>query len=751
MLSFLVVAMLPTILIATTSLIISFQEGQEQVYARLESIHARKTTQINTWIYSMRQKLAGILNEQASLGRPKIVLTLAQTEVYYDFYLGATRTWFIQAINQNPEFIEIFVLNNKGTVLLSTNIQKEGIDFSQSDFFIQSMTGEYFAFFPFSPTPPVQVKDAQSENLEPTILISLPVIDENGESIGLMAGILRTDGLEQIINENTSHGKTGQSIIVNESILISSEGKIIRNLSEMQVPSEYIETTSHLNNEVIYRNYKNLDQNPVIGFSGSIPDLNAKLIVEMEQSEAFQSIFASLRVNIFLILSALVLAIVISTLTSKRISRPLSQLVEGAKRIARGNLNQPVPIKSNDEIGEVSLAFNAMSNQLQTLINDLEEKVEQRTEALRVHVFRLEMLAEISREITSILAIDNLTERVIESIRNSFQFRTVNLYLWDEEKGCFHIITSPNDQGKQNLPLEIEKEEIFAICKKQTMEEVDLALKPIDKERSLKKDACTRLFIPMLTGERIIGAIEIQNQQSGIFSPEEKLILQSLADQIAIALENARHYNQARQVATLEERQRIARDLHDSIIQSLYSISLLAEGGIRSLTSGNLQQTRENFIDLRDAGKEALKNLRLMTYAMRPPDLQEAGLIGAVQQRLDSVETRVGIETRLLVAGKIDLPDIMEEMVYFVALEALNNALKHAGATEIKVMISQDVKHFQLKVIDNGKGFLVDSIAKTTGMGLVNMRQRVEEFNGAFNVLTKESQGTTIMADFYLT
>src|SRR5262249_46946983 len=151
----------------------------------------------------------------------------------------------------------------------------------------------------------------------------------------------------------------------------------------------------------------------------------------------------------------------------------------------------------------------------------------------------------------------------------------------------------------------------------------------------------------------------------------------------AIAVEHARLLAQTHQQAALQERQRLARELHDSVTQSLYSLTLLAEAGRRLAEAGELEHVKGCLSRVGETAQQSLKEMRLRVYELRPSALEQDGLVRALRQRLETVEKRAGIQAHLLVEGGWDMPPSQEAELYRIAVEALNNTLKHAQAANV--------------------------------------------------------------------
>ena len=215
----------------------------------------------------------------------------------------------------------------------------------------------------------------------------------------------------------------------------------------------------------------------------------------------------------------------------------------------------------------------------------------------------------------------------------------------------------------------------------------------------------------------------------------------SFGNQAALAIENARLRVQAEQAAILQERSRLARDLHDSVTQLLYSLTLLVEAGRRLARSGDWARVDEALARLSQISQQAFKEMRLLVYELRPLALRRAGLVRALQQRLDTVERRAGIEATLTVDGNVELPARLEEELYHIAQEALNNALKHAAATTITVYILADERRIALEIRDDGKGLDLSTAGGRRRHGLAASRGGREA--GLATTITPCGQGTT--------
>ena len=198
------------------------------------------------------------------------------------------------------------------------------------------------------------------------------------------------------------------------------------------------------------------------------------------------------------------------------------------------------------------------------------------------------------------------------------------------------------------------------------------------------------------------------------------------------------------EAAVMEERSRLARELHDSVSQSLYSLTLFAETGRQLVEKGDLENLRICFAEIVSSSQVILKEMRLLMFDLRPAALEEEGLLGALRKRLDSVEQRSGVKSELIVTGEEKLSAVMEEGLYRIAQEALNNSLKYSSAQKVTIKINISGEMIAMEVSDDGMGFDDKSILEKGGIGLTNMQERAAKLGGMLKISSAPGKGTNI-------
>ena len=216
----------------------------------------------------------------------------------------------------------------------------------------------------------------------------------------------------------------------------------------------------------------------------------------------------------------------------------------------------------------------------------------------------------------------------------------------------------------------------------------------------------------------------------------------------ALLAELQTYTGQAEALAIAQERNRMARELHDSVAQTLYGLTLQAEAATRKLANGQLEAVADYLKFFRDSTQQTLQETRLLIFELRPPILDEVGLTAALQTRLNAVESRSGLHYQLDFA-EVCVPSPVETGLYRIAQEALNNILKHAQASQIRLSLQPTETGVRLKIQDNGLGFDPDATLPQ-GYGLQGMRERAEQLGGTLQVQSQPNSGTSIIAEIPL-
>ncbi len=281
----------------------------------------------------------------------------------------------------------------------------------------------------------------------------------------------------------------------------------------------------------------------------------------------------------------------------------------------------------------------------------------------------------------------------------------------------------------------------------------DVQSSPAEPEmkQALKKERIELVVsVPLMAKGRLVGAIQMGAPETRAFALEELSLLAAISQQVGLAVENARLYEQAEQVAATAERGRLARELHDSVTQSLYSIMLYAEAAARALAEGDKPPAIEYLQELRATAQEALREMRLLIFELRPLALEKIGLVAALRARLEAVETRSGMQTDFRVEGAdavTRLPFAMQDELYHIAHEALNNVLKHSNAKHVWLHLDIQATNVHLEICDDGVGFTCASNGTAGGLGLSSMKERAQRLRGQLHIESSPGLGARVLID----
>jgi len=372
---------------------------------------------------------------------------------------------------------------------------------------------------------------------------------------------------------------------------------------------------------------------------------------------------------------------------------------------------------------------------------------------------RLEKLLDIGRQLGEERKLSGLLQLAMRLILDFMQAEYGYLALRDPD-GTLEFQVGMNKEGNYlPEPSEPDTRAIFSQVVKRG--------KPSLQERKNHSMIC----VPLTARGAIIGALSVGNHSADPEpDPNDLKLMEYLAAQVAVSVDNAQVYTQLqselaertrseealqeaqdelvaqqRMVAVFEERQRLARDLHDSVNQSIHSLVLFAETLLSTLEKNKPERAREIAERLQESARQALKETRLMLYELQPhAPGRSVDFLQDLEARLATVERRAGVRADVILDGSLaDCPRLWQENLFWITIEALNNSLKHAGARRLKVMIRSEPQHMGIEVRDDGRGFDPSS-SSTGGLGLRNMQERAELLGGELTILSSPGKGTTV-------
>jgi signal transduction histidine kinase len=253
------------------------------------------------------------------------------------------------------------------------------------------------------------------------------------------------------------------------------------------------------------------------------------------------------------------------------------------------------------------------------------------------------------------------------------------------------------------------------------------------------------LGVPIVAPEGVIGAFYLTEKVGEPdFADEDEELIVLLAAHAAIAIVNARLYEESRELSIVAERNRLALDLHDAVSQKLFGLALSAEAA-GTLLERDPAAAREQVEKLQTLAHEALDELRSLVFELRPPDLEKDGLGGALRKHVEVLRRLQQREIQLDVADELPSDPARDGEVLRIAQEALQNALRHANAPHVALRLSAENGRLLLEVEDDGVGFEPDAPGlRSRRLGLTSMEERSRRLGGRLEIQSAHGVGTTV-------
>ncbi len=254
------------------------------------------------------------------------------------------------------------------------------------------------------------------------------------------------------------------------------------------------------------------------------------------------------------------------------------------------------------------------------------------------------------------------------------------------------------------------------------------------------------MWVPLAVRGRIIGGIGVAHEKRNYFTAHQADLALSVANQAAITMINSELYGRAQALAVLEERQRLARNLHDAVNQSLFSAGLIAEV-LPRLWDRDQAEARRSLEDLRRLTRGAMAEMRSLLAELRPSTLTDSDLGDLLRQLGNALEGRTSLPVVLTVSGEFTLPAEVQIAFYRICQEALSNVAKHAKARQVEIDLKQEGEVTELRIHDDGLGF--DPDEPVSGhYGLDMMRERAENAGLQLTITSQPGHGTELILNW---
>ncbi len=483
----------------------------------------------------------------------------------------------------------------------------------------------------------------------------------------------------------------------------------------------------------------------VISGFAPVPGTGWGIVIEKRWGDTVGAIRGYNRLLLGLLVAGGVVSAVLIFFTVGRITRPIRDLTRGAQRIAEGDFDHAIRAGTGDEVQVLADQFNRMAVALKDSYAGLEQKVEERTRAERRRTEQLRAINEVGRRISSILSIDQLLPFVAHSLRDTFDYYNVNILLLDAATGELSVGADSSTEGiiaPGSVTVKVEEGITGWVARNAQSVLVndvrrDRRYRPVDSLPNTRSE----MAVPIRIGGEILGVLDIESRELDAFDEIDLFTLETLAAQVAVAIENARLYRETRDIAVLEERNRLAREIHDTLAQGFTGIVLQLEA-VEEMLSVDGPQVQDHLNRARSLARESLNEARRSVWALRPQALDELPLDEVLRRETEQFAAD-GIAASFTVSGEPRLlsPDVAAALMR-ICQESLANVRRHAAASEVEVTLAFTEDSVHLSVVDNGRGF--DQGAPGGGFGLVGMKERARLLGGTFGIERRPGGGTVV-------
>lgn len=497
-----------------------------------------------------RTQVQELQSEAARTAANTIDAYLAQIE---DEMTLTAREWTLRSAEARPALIDGLLAYNDGfeTITIMDVTGRETVKtsrytlygaqdlVSQAEMpeFLIPMAGERYL-------GPISV----SQYGEPLVTLSIPVKGTIGQTTGVLSAQVNLKYMWDIIAQ-MEIGRGGYAYVVDEGgqLIAHRDSSLVlqgRDLSNLQG------VRTALQSKELSATYVGLNRQNAIGRYQALQQAPWFVFVEAPAREAMGDIYRSAIASAAAVAVALLVAALLGWYTTRAVVGPVRRLQEGASLIGSGNLAHRIDIQSRDEMGALASAFNGMASQLQELIGTLELRVAERTRGL-------EAAAEVSRSVTSVLDPDHLPHQVVEMIRERFDLYYVGLFLVDESQQFAVLRSGTGEAGQQMLArghrLDVGGDSMIGQCVAggEARIALDVGDEAVRFNNPLLPKTHSEMALPLRSRGRIIGAMTVQSSVVAAFDEADIAVMQTMADQVAAAIDNAQLFNEAQRA--LEE------------------------------------------------------------------------------------------------------------------------------------------------------------------------------------------------------
>ncbi|HSF82328.1 MAG TPA: histidine kinase [Anaerolineales bacterium] len=477
------------------------------------------------------------------------------------------------------------------------------------------------------------------------------------------------------------------------------------------------------------------------------------MLSEQSWSEIMQPSLPYQRLLLGLLALGVIVPVLVTAYGVRHITDPIQKLIRATGQVTAGQYKHRIEVKTGDEIETLADQFNLMSAELDESYSSLEKKVADRTQELTT-------LNAIAASVSSSLNLNEIMADALEQIMELTGMEHGIAYRIEGGEGS--VVNTGTDAQEAHLRVmafrglpatfadlgdRLPLSRSAAGESGRRGEPVIWTLAELPTVSAVRERIATLgveqvVVIPLMTKGRLVGSLNLSTNQSQTYPPEQIALLKTIGQQVAVAMENARLYEQAEHAAIAAERSRLARELHDAVTQTLFSANLIADV-IPRIWKRNPEEGMQNLEELRQLTRGALAEMRTLLLEMRPEALERSDIKALFTQLSEAFIGRVRVPVSLDIQGDCELTHEVKLVFYRVAQEALNNIAKHSGARQVDINLACQTGYLHLFIKDDGLGFETASIPPDH-LGIAIMGERASSIGAHLTIESQLGQGTTV-------
>ncbi len=432
---------------------------------------------------------------------------------------------------------------------------------------------------------------------------------------------------------------------------------------------------------------------------------------------------------------------------------PVNVLHAGMRRMSDNDLRVRVPVRSDDELGNLAQGFNQMAEHLQHVYGTLEERVEAETRRLAERNRELSILYSVTAFLSEPAPLDALCSGFLQHIKSALGADAGAVRLYEPISQKLHLMTH-DGLSEEFVAREAELNCGECLCGEVVQSGLPAAFDTAHPPASMKLRTCIREGFGTATAFSIVydrqqlGVFNIYFRRPQAISDQEMRLLETLGQHLGVAIENQRLKSREKELAISEERNLLAQELHDSIAQGLAFLNIQVQLLQDSLKKNRLEEAMQTAGQLREGVQESYDDVRELLVHFRTR-MDQADLDTAINAALEKFEGQTGIETEFDRVGSApSLIPTDEIQIMHIVQESLSNIRKHAGASRVCVTVRRHPGQLEIVVGDNGQGFDPETEPKLLSdrhVGLKIMRERAHRIGGECNITSKVGEGTKVV------